>query len=122
MPTEEDPSALCNHCGHRRDAHEYVLGSECRECSCAAFRLPPEVPPKPKDSGRARSGLVRRLQRLVTEARAAGLVLVPDADAMGVRVLTREEYDTSADLRKVGELVSCDAACGGPSGSSESRW
>jgi hypothetical protein len=33
----DGPQEKCKHCGHRRDAHEYVFGSECRKCSCAEF-------------------------------------------------------------------------------------
>lgn len=61
----------------------------------------------------ARTRMVRRLRRMVSDARKAGLVLVTDADAVGVRVLTEEEHRASDDLRKMGELVTFEDGCGG---------
>lgn len=69
----------------------------------------------------ARLRIVRRLRRLVADARAAGLVLVADADAPGIRVMSKEEHRAADDLRKVGDLVDCDA-CGGSTGSDVAPW
>lgn len=61
-----------------------------------------------------RDAVVRRLKKLVSDAKTAGVHLVADSDAMGVRVLTAEEYrDARDDLRRAGELVDFDDACGG---------
>lgn len=62
---------------------------------------------------RARDLMVRRLQRAISDARTAGLVLVTDADAVGVRVLTQQERDDTDDLRTVGTLVEFRDGCGG---------
>ena len=48
----------------------------------------------------------------MTDARKQGLVLVIDAAAIGVRVITTKELDDASDLRRVGELVPFDEGCG----------
>jgi len=58
--------------------------------------------------------IAARLQRLNSDARDAGIYLVADADAQGVRVLTAEEHDAE-DLRSAGTLVRLSGACGGRS-------
>lgn len=71
---------------------------------------------------RARDLMVRRLRRIVADARKAGLVLATDADAVGVRVLTRREHEEASDLRKVGEIVTFDDGCGGGQRSGDSKY
>lgn len=60
-----------------------------------------------------RERMIRRLNRLLVDARRTGLVLVVDANAIGVRVLTREEREGADDLNALGELVQFPDACGG---------
>jgi hypothetical protein len=67
----------------------------------------------PIDTEKARERMAQRLRRAVTDAEKAGLVLVTDADAIGVRVLTVREREANSDLRTVGELVMFRAGCGG---------
>lgn len=57
--------------------------------------------------------IVRRFQRLVGDARKAGLVVAADADAIAIRLIPKEEADATDDIRQAGEIVYVDNACGG---------
>jgi hypothetical protein len=64
--------------------------------------------------------VTKRLRRAVKACQDAGLLLVADLDVMGVRVLTREQYDSTDDLRTTddAEIIEFDSACGGEKGDS----
>ena len=74
-------------------------------------------PPPPEVHKKARmtaDQAVRRLRRLVDQARKAGLRVVVDANGPAVGVLTEAEYQANRhDLRGRGEFVTVDDACGG---------
>jgi len=55
--------------------------------------------------------IARKLRAIVAEAKRAGVALVADADAMGIRVMRTEDL-RGEDLREVGELVRLHGGCG----------
>lgn len=57
--------------------------------------------------------VIKRLQRLVRDAKKAELILVADADAMAIRVIKKEDYKDADDLRELGETVELESGCGG---------
>jgi hypothetical protein len=57
--------------------------------------------------------IVRRLRRVVDDAKKMGLALIADADAMAIRVMSQEQERTSEDLRSVGRTVPLHGGCGG---------
>ena len=60
---------------------------------------------------------IRRLTSAVKACQKAGLVLVADVDARGIRVMPAEVYEANQqDLRYVDcDIVELDDACGGDS-------
>lgn len=64
--------------------------------------------------------LAARFRRLVSDARAEGVLVVADADAIAVRFV-QTPVDRS-DLRHLGESVYVDDACGGGAQTSRSQY
>jgi hypothetical protein len=60
---------------------------------------------------REQSAIVRRLRRLVSDARKVGLSVVVDADAVAIRLIPTAEA-AGNDVRGLGEVVDVDNACG----------
>lgn len=56
--------------------------------------------------------IVRRFERLVKEAKGAGLVVAADSGAMAIRIFTEEERGDGSDITKLGEEVPVHDACG----------
>ena len=62
----------------------------------------------------AQRALKRRLERLVTACRKAGLCVVADAGQPGIRLIPlRALVGNASDVRGLGEVVEVDDACGG---------
>lgn len=62
--------------------------------------------------------IVKRLWRLVNDAREAGLVSFVDVEGWGIRLVSKAEIDAdfNCDPRSMGEVVQLDSACGTASG------
>ncbi len=63
---------------------------------------------------REQDAIVRRLRRLIRDAKAAGIALVADASGSGsIRAMTAEEAARD-DIRDLGESVPLHGGCGAP--------
>jgi hypothetical protein len=56
--------------------------------------------------------IVRRFEKLVREAKEAGLVVAVDSGAIAIRIFTEDERGDGSDITQLGETVSVHDACG----------
>lgn len=54
----------------------------------------------------------KKFERLVREARVAGLLVVADYGAIAIRLIPKSDVSDSSNLSLLGETVSVDNACG----------
>jgi len=55
----------------------------------------------------------KRFVRVIRAAKAAGLVVIADADMMALRLIRESEVFLADDLRGLGETIDLDGGCGG---------
>lgn len=60
-----------------------------------------------------------KLERLVAQAKRAGVVVVADADAVAIRLVPEVEIREGVDLRELGVTARVHNACGSSSGGSD---
>ena len=60
---------------------------------------------------REQDRIVRRFERLISDAKAVGLMVAVDCDAVAIRLIPTEEASAD-DIRSVGTTVPVHNACG----------